>query len=267
MPTPLGSPPPFHYAERLAAPVLRAWIGCYWGFGCRPGANSPMLHHVPPDGCTSIALVHGAGGARQVVLTGPWIEALAVPVMPGAWFWGLRFQPYGASAALGIDPARLRNQSQPAAPLLGELCAELLALDLPAQDIAALVPALDRIFLARVGYWARPDPLVRAGVTALRATEGEVGIARLAAELGCSPRTLRRRFRTATGQSPKEFARIVRLLRAARTLLPGTTPGWATLAAESGYADQSHLVHEFRDLTGLTPEAFLDRMRGTTHDL
>jgi AraC-like DNA-binding protein len=226
-----------------------------------------MLHHVPPDGCTSLALVHGAGGARQVVLSGPWIESLAVPVMPGAWYWGLRFQPYGAAAALGIDPARLRNRSQPAAPLLGDLCAELLALDLPDQDIDALVPALDRILLARVGFWARPDPLVRAGVIALRATEGEVGIARLAAELGCSPRTLRRRFRNAAGQSPKEFARIVRLLRAARALLPGTTLGWATLAAESGYADQSHLVHEFRDLTGLTPEAFLERMRGTTHDL
>lgn len=267
MPTPPASPLPFHYAERLPAPELRTWVGCYWGFGCRPGGAAPTLHHVPPDGCTSLAVLPGSGGGPQVVLTGPWVEALTVPVMPGAWYWGLRFQPYGAAAALGIAPARLRDRSQPAAPLLGAICTELLALDQPAQDLDALVPAIDQILLGWVGFWARPDPLVRAAVTAIRATEGEVAIARLAGELGCSPRTLRRRFRSATGQSPKEFARIERLLRAARALLPGTTPGWATLAAASGYADQSHLVHEFRDLTGLTPEAFLERMRGTTHDL
>ncbi|MGW8651528.1 AraC family transcriptional regulator, partial [Nocardia salmonicida] len=33
---------------------------------------------------------------------------------------------------------------------------------------------------------------------------------------------------------------------------------WAQVAAESGYHDQSHLVHDFRDLMNTTPTEWLD---------
>jgi AraC-like DNA-binding protein len=32
---------------------------------------------------------------------------------------------------------------------------------------------------------------------------------------------------------------------------------WGELAFECGFADQSHLVNEFRAITGRTPETFL----------
>jgi AraC-like DNA-binding protein len=34
-------------------------------------------------------------------------------------------------------------------------------------------------------------------------------------------------------------------------------PGWAAVAADAGFYDQSHLANEFRALCGLTPTAFL----------
>jgi AraC-like DNA-binding protein len=267
MRTPVTPPPLFHYTERAAAPPLREWIAGYWGFRYRPVAGVPLVHNVPPDGCTSLAVVPVHGAGPMAVLTGPWVAAFTVPLAPGAFYWGVRFQPHGASAALGLDPSALRNRSQPAMPLLGELAAALARLPSPDGDLAALAPVLDRLLLSRAASWRRPETLVRAAVTAIRAAGGEVSVARLAAELETTPRTLLRRFRRATGLSPKEFVRIERLLRAARALLPGPRPNWATVAAESGYADQPHLVHEFRELTGLSPQAFLGRVRATSHDL
>jgi AraC-like DNA-binding protein len=36
----------------------------------------------------------------------------------------------------------------------------------------------------------------------------------------------------------------------------GTTASWATFARDCGYADQAHLIREFRALTGLTPRTY-----------
>jgi AraC-like DNA-binding protein len=34
---------------------------------------------------------------------------------------------------------------------------------------------------------------------------------------------------------------------------------WAEAAAEHGYYDQSHLIHDFRELAGITPTAYRPR--------
>ncbi len=256
-----------HYVERPPAAALREWIAGYWEFRYRPAEPVPYRHSVPPDGCTSLAVIPLPGGGPLTVISGPWVAAFTVTIFPGARYWGVRFQPHGMSAALGIDPAVVRDGSRPAAPLLRELAPALARLGESAPDIAGLAPGLDRLLLREAAGWARPETLVRAAVTAIRAAGGEVSVARLASELGVATRTLRRRFRGATGLAPKEFARIERLLRAARTLIPGVRPSWSRLAAEAGYADQPHLVHEFRELTGLSPGAFLARVRATAHDL
>jgi AraC-like DNA-binding protein len=50
---------------------------------------------------------------------------------------------------------------------------------------------------------------------------------------------------------------VARLLRFERAReLAGTMP-WGELAFECGFSDQSHLIAEFRRLTGLTPGTFL----------
>jgi AraC-like DNA-binding protein len=34
---------------------------------------------------------------------------------------------------------------------------------------------------------------------------------------------------------------------------------WSSIARDAGYYDQAHLIGDFRDLTGLTPNAFVAR--------
>ena len=78
-------------------------------------------------------------------------------------------------------------------------------------------------------------------------------IAALADEIGWSRGHLVERFRREVGLSPKRFARVARFRSAIDRL--GTAP-LAIVAAECGYADQSHLTHEFRELAGQTPSAY-----------
>ncbi|MBN6042125.1 AraC family transcriptional regulator [Amycolatopsis sp. 195334CR] len=75
----------------------------------------------------------------------------------------------------------------------------------------------------------------------------------LASEVGWDRKRLWSRFRSQLGISPKRAGRLVRFDHAAHLLAAGHTAAGA--AAETGYADQSHLHREVKAFTGLTPSA------------
>jgi AraC-like DNA-binding protein len=67
------------------------------------------------------------------------------------------------------------------------------------------------------------------------------------------------------GLTPKELARIRRFREAAIEAVLAPPQPWVELAAEHGYADQAHLIHEFRRLIGLSPESFRREFRRIAH--
>lgn len=82
---------------------------------------------------------------------------------------------------------------------------------------------------------------------------GRVPIRALERELGWSPKRMIARFRDQIGVPPKLFSRIVRFDRLATRLRSGAAPRFTDLAQEFGYFDQSHLVRDVRQFTGVTP--------------
>lgn len=254
---------PFRYAERRPSDALLPWFITWWEFEVREGA--PPLHHVPPDGCTSI-MVAVAGAVRgSVMITGPWLEPLSVPVTPGARFLGARIRPGSAAAVLGVSPAALVNRSSPAAPILGTFSDRLFDRLVECPDVDAAAAAMEELFGGEVPRLTMPEPLADRASVRLIQSQGELAIALLAKELGTSQRTLLRHFKAATGITPKQFARIRRLLAAAWGLADGAS-SIGEIAATVGYADQPHMHHDFVDLTGLRPASFGSRVRSTEHD-
>lgn len=255
----------FHYAERLSAPGLRPWLWNYWEFRVLGDDRESVPHHVPPDGCTSIALMVSAGTLRHAAASGPWLEPLVVPGIAGAVYWGVRFRPESGALALGVVPDRLVNRNQPLDTLAPPLAQALREAIERCQDFDQAVAAMDRIFGSWLAPLGEPDPLARDAVNRLIASGGEETIAHLAQTLTIPPRTLLRRFRAGTGLSPKQFARICRFRLAAFKLIESRRPQWAQVASGSGFADQAHMIHEFKDLTGLTPEGLDAVIRKTSH--
>jgi AraC-like DNA-binding protein len=86
----------------------------------------------------------------------------------------------------------------------------------------------------------------------LQSTGGRVRIGALAETMGCSRKHLVARFREQIGLPPKSVARILRFERAKKLLArSGARPLDVALAC--GYFDQSHLIRDFRELSGTTP--------------
>jgi AraC-like DNA-binding protein len=83
----------------------------------------------------------------------------------------------------------------------------------------------------------------------------------LAARAGVTPRALQRLFARHAGVSPTWVLRRYRLLEAAEAVRDGERVVWSDVAGALGYADQAHLVRDFRAALGRTPEAYARALR------
>ncbi len=86
---------------------------------------------------------------------------------------------------------------------------------------------------------------------------GESNVSALANAACLSSKQFDRVFSEYVGAHPKEFSRTVRFQRALHKLETGSKISWASLAADCGYFDQSHMIREFRALSGYTPGDYL----------
>jgi transcriptional regulator GlxA family with amidase domain len=85
-----------------------------------------------------------------------------------------------------------------------------------------------------------------------------VSLAAMAMAAGLEWRTLLRRFASATGMSPIEYCRAVRIARA-RELLEGGDTSQKQIAQSLGYKDVASFARVFRKITGLAPGAYRQR--------
>ena len=95
------------------------------------------------------------------------------------------------------------------------------------------------------------DPEVAFAWRRMMGTGGQARVEHLADEVGWSRKRLWSRFRAQVGLTPKHAAKLVRFDHAAHRLAAGQSA--ASVAADSGFVDQSHLCRDVKDFTGLTP--------------
>ncbi len=195
-----------------------------------------------PESATSLVMTERDDGSCAAVVVGPRLRAFykAVAKMPS--YTRFTFRPGAARRFLGVGAYELSER----AVSLDELWGAKVT-------TGAVESALiERAARAR-NVEARASVVERAA-RALEANADEVaGVAAVAKSIGVSERQLRQLFRDDVGISPKRFARIARIRRAAAN---AGRLGWAALAAEHGFYDQAHLNAEFRDLLGATPRDF-----------
>ena len=227
------------YRELPPPPPIAAHVMCLWT------RDGPAADRVLPDGCADIVWT-----GEQLLVAGPATRAVVPQVPVDATKLGIRFRTGAAAQALGLPAAELRDESVALEEIWGARGREL-------SERAADAPsAQDRLRLlsSAVADVPAPDPLVRAAVRELAGPRARV--AELCRSLFISERQLRRRIEQAVGYSPRTLARVLRLQRFLR-LAERDGDDLARLAAEAGYADQSHLTRECSELCGVPAGALL----------
>jgi len=100
------------------------------------------------------------------------------------------------------------------------------------------------------------DPMVSAAIAYMARHNGIVSVEQLAYFTGYQQRQLERRFNQAVGLSPKVLGNIIRLHVFLKQLRLNSFSELTALGYESGFYDQSHLIREFKKITGLTPSQY-----------
>lgn len=90
-------------------------------------------------------------------------------------------------------------------------------------------------------------------IAQIEKSAGSVSIRTLAQTLGWSERRLQRAFTEQVGVAPKVFARLVRFDALMTRVQTHPDERWVDTALELGFADQSHLVRDVRQFSGVTP--------------
>jgi AraC-like DNA-binding protein len=85
----------------------------------------------------------------------------------------------------------------------------------------------------------------------------DFSVAQIAQELRMSRRNLERKFLEQVGVSPKFFLRISRFNWLLRYLQHNPETTWLDLIEMAGFYDQSHLIKDFYEFTGHSPEGML----------
>ena len=241
-----------HYSELEPDPELKPWIAAYWHFWVRPGEGT-IDHSVPLTGGPMLAFVPRVG----VIVCGPRTLPFHTQVQGGDVLWGVHFWPGSAVSLIGESMLGIREQNRPAFTFDDlEWLAKLAPQILHSACENEVVSQFNAIFLPRVAQAKPLDQLVMTAVFRLIASDGNLTIDELAKGLHISPRQLRRRFRTATELTPKEFSQLQRVRASASRAISPSPRSWVQIAADGGYSDQAHLVREFRRLLGMTPSAF-----------
>lgn len=87
-----------------------------------------------------------------------------------------------------------------------------------------------------------------------------LSLAAIARNAGVHPVHLARQFRRTHGCTVGDFIRSLRVQRALELLLDSEQP-ISRIAADCGFADQSHLTRRLKSLTGASPGRLRDRLR------
>ncbi|WP_190086512.1 AraC family transcriptional regulator [Streptomyces longisporoflavus] len=253
------------------APALRQYVDSYVGFDLR---GLPAGVHCGPPGRALTAVIslsdplEVAAGVDDGSPATPFssvaggLMCRSVAIHHDGRQQGVQvaLTPLGARAIYGMPAAELAHRLVPLDELLGALAVELVDRLRSATTWAARFTALDELLLRAVGRGGhrmpRQPPEVTEAWRRLVTARGCVQVGALAAELGWSRRYLTERFRGEMGLAPKTFARVLRFERAHELAAAQDPLPWGDVATVSGYADQAHLVRDWREFTGRSPTAW-----------
>lgn len=244
------------YREWLPDAALREHVRCVWVNDLSQSQRQWL--RVVPDGCADIVWT-----GRSLIVAGPDTQSILDRLPQGTVIVGIRFQPGAASTWLGLPLGQIVDRRVPLAELWRHETDQLFDEISGKRDVSDVAVALETSLLNKL---SRVGPADRQ-IALLRRAAGDnchpagVPVDRLAAHMGISERTLRRRCVDAFGYGFKTLDRVFRFQRFMMLATHSWKGSLADLAARAGYADQAHMTREVQRMSSTSPGVLVSHLQ------
>jgi AraC-like DNA-binding protein len=169
---------------------------------------------------------------------------------------GVSFRPGGAGPLLGVPASELADKHVTIGELWGSFGSALHHRLVGATTPQAAFMLLEEALVARLRSPLLPHPAVAYALQECAAETPQKSVTQIQRETGYSAKHFIALFRSAVGLTPKQYLRVQRFGKVLQQMAAGRPGTLCDLAAATGYADQSHLTREFRELAGITPTEY-----------
>jgi AraC-like DNA-binding protein len=255
----------------IPRPPLSRFIHDFWLYADYEGPHSH--ERILPSGTFEMVFnlredelrIYDPGGGMEcrrfagALISGPYAGSFMSDAAEEANILGVHFKPGGASAFLGLPAGELANSHVDLCAIWGPSATELRERLCELREPIQRFRLLERALLDRLADPAQGHGAVRQGLEILMGSHGRARISDIARDADLSQRRLTHLFTAEVGLTPKLFARVQRFQHAVTRSRAPKKMDWAELALDCGYFDQSHLVHEFVEFSGVTPADYRRR--------
>ena len=168
------------------------------------------------------------------------------------------FQPHGFFSLSGIPADELKAQIIDAWSIFGNPIYSISDALRSAKGYGKAISIIEGNFTSLLKNSKTPSNLPGSIVKSIMQVKGQLTVNELIKFTGYPERKLERLFQQAIGISPVKYLQIVRLHYFLSLMRSANRAESLTMAClESGYYDQPHLIHNFKQVTGLTPTQYL----------
>ncbi|WP_320041520.1 helix-turn-helix transcriptional regulator [uncultured Desulfobacter sp.] len=243
------------YIEYHPPSDLKQYLYCYWSYQTELQKDSVKNKAIIPDGCIDIIFDLNIPTQSQCFIVG----AMTKPIKSNKNnLFGVRLKPGMASSFQKMPINILTDQLVDISKINGRKTSIIAEKLVNATDYQKQTRIISNV-LKRV-FPSKPiiEEETQTAIDIIQNSGGTINIHQVAEKVAWSRQHLSRKFIQHTGLTPKFFASVVRVRNFIQKYKTGSS-GFAEIAQECGYYDQSHMISEFKCMTGMTPQAYLKK--------
>jgi AraC-like DNA-binding protein len=257
------------YRTYIPKAPLAEFVELFWFYDGFP-QRSHKKERLMPDGSTEVVINLRQDEIRVYdreklerfdrfgggILCGPHSNFFVIDTEEQASVIGIHFKPGGAFPFFKLPVDELHNQHVGLDDLWGTEASLLRERLLEAATPEDKFKVLEDCLTEQAFKPLHRHPAVGFALTLFGNMDRVRTIAEVTDQIGLSPRRFIQLFSGQVGLTPKLFCRVRRFQQVLKMVHTAGDFDWVDIAANCGYFDQAHFIHDFKAFSGINPTTY-----------